>query len=197
MSQSNKGFLYSLDKSAVLTVIGILILFSMAILVTLIAPAYVDKSWTQPSSAYQKQMYEVADPNLYISTSMTGSDDLKLVYHVRDSFSLLAFSESETVRIIAPSSLEHYITKLGDENLKLTSRLLLLRKPGTDKDSMFDAAREAKSRSEILTLEWEKNHPNWKEQNLRRPRFEILELYAPHTMEAFVLAKQTGLLKTG
>lgn len=122
-----KDFLHSLDLSAVLTVIGVILLFSGAVIVTLIAPSYVDPTWTSPSSRYQVQMYEMADPHFYISSAGTGGQQLQFVQHLKKGYSLLAFQESETVKIKAPPELEKYITHVGDKTLKLTSRLLLLK----------------------------------------------------------------------
>ena len=73
--------IHPFEKSAVITVIGVILLFSTAVIVTLIAPRYVDSTWTSPTSAYQVQMYEVADPHIYISRSMSGSSEIQYVYH--------------------------------------------------------------------------------------------------------------------
>jgi cytochrome c oxidase cbb3-type subunit 2 len=120
-------FFHSLDLSAVLTVIGIIILFSAAIIVTLIAPQYVDPTWTSPASEYQVQMYEVSDPHFYISSAGLGGQELQFVNHIQSGDTLLAFRESEGLRIQAAPELEKYVTRLDDPELKLTSRLLLLR----------------------------------------------------------------------
>ncbi len=121
MSESSpKNFFLRIEKSAIITVIGIILLFSGAVIVTLIAPGYVDPTWTSPTSPYQVQMYEVSDPHLYISNSETYTSDLQFVYHLKKDYSLLAFQESETVRVLAPKELEAYVTKLGEKPLKLT-----------------------------------------------------------------------------
>lgn len=114
----------NIELSAVLTVLGIVFLFSFAVLVTLIAPTYVDPAWTTPSSAYQAQMYERSDPHFYISSGH--ADQLQYVHHLKEGISYLAFKESESLQIHAPKDLEQYITRTGD--LKLTNRLLLLKK---------------------------------------------------------------------
>jgi cytochrome c oxidase cbb3-type subunit 2 len=139
-------FLHSLDLSALATIIGILILFSGAVGVTLIAPNYIDTAWITPASEYQVQMYEVADPDFYIS-SLGGGQQLQFVHHVKNGYSLLSFSESETVKIEAPKDLEKYVTRLGNKKIKLTSRLLLLKeKPYTAKQGtvleLYDPVQE-------------------------------------------------------
>ncbi len=126
---SSNHWAYKIELSAILTIIGIILLFSGAVGVTLIAPSYIDPTWTQPTSQYQVQMYEVADPNIYLSTLRSDSTALQAVYHLKKDFTLLAFQESEALRFIAPPELEKYITKLGDQKLKLTSQLILLRRP--------------------------------------------------------------------
>lgn len=121
-------FVHQFELSALFTIIGIVVLFSGAVLVTLIAPNYVDQTWTQASSPYQVQMYEVSDPNFYISSAGSRGNALQYVYHLKQDYSLLAFQETLSTRITAPKELEKYITRQGDKELKLTSRLLLLRK---------------------------------------------------------------------
>lgn len=127
MNEQSKTLWETLDLSAIVTVIGIIILFSGAVIVTLIAPSYVDPSWTQASSPYQVQMYEISDPNFYISSAVTGGQHLQFVHHLKDGLSLLAFQESDALKIKASKELEKYVTKADDKVLKLTSKLLLLR----------------------------------------------------------------------
>lgn len=191
--KSIAAFLHSLDKSAILTIIGIILLFSCSIMVVLIAPRYVDPSWTSASSPYQVQMYEIADPNVYISSAVKGGSTLQSVYHLKNNFTLLAFHETETTRFVSAPALESYITRHGDPVLKLTSRLLLLRKPQSDKS--FDAVTLAdKVRGDAQTA-WEKKHPMWKEEGLFKPAFDILELYEPGGAEAFAVAPSEGSLE--
>ena len=102
MSDDKKGF-HRLEWSAVWTILGVILLFSSAIGVTLIAPEYIDPSWRQASSTYQVQMYEVSDPNVYVSTSSPGGWGLQYVYHLKEGFTLLSFQESPLVRIVAPN----------------------------------------------------------------------------------------------
>src|SRR5262249_44871541 len=109
------------------SIIGIVFLFSFSVVVVLIAPSYVDKTWTQPTSAYQVQIYEIADPNVFISGSMRPSQQVQTVNRLQEGFSLLAFQESESLKIKAPAELEKYVTRAKDPTLKLTSRLLLLK----------------------------------------------------------------------
>lgn len=131
----------SIETSAVLTVLGIILLFSTAVIVTLIAPSYIDPTWTKPTCSYQMQMYEIADPNFYISSTLRGGKELEYVNHLKRDFTLLAFQETETVRIVAPEHLSHYVTRYEDPILKLTSRLLLLREP-TNQEPLNDQVLE-------------------------------------------------------
>lgn len=127
MKEKISHFLHALDLSAYLTVIGIILLFSGAVAVTLIAPTYVDPTWTMPSSNYQVQMYEISDPDFYISSAGTGGQQLQFVHHLKDGYSLVAFKENEAFKIQAQPELERYVTREKDPKLKLTSRLLFLR----------------------------------------------------------------------
>jgi cytochrome c oxidase cbb3-type subunit II len=94
------NFFYRLEYSAIITVIGILLLFSTSIITILIAPRYIDTSWTTPSSPYQAQMYDVEDPNIYISNASSGGVDLQYVRHLKKDFTLLAFKETEELRLL-------------------------------------------------------------------------------------------------
>ena len=87
-----------LDKSALFTVVGILIFFSISVAITVVAPSHIDPSWTTPSSSYQEQMYEISDPHTYISTSATGNKDISVVYHMQKGKTLTAFQETEQQR---------------------------------------------------------------------------------------------------
>ncbi len=124
-----KSFWSSIELSALFTIIGIILLFSGAVIVTLIAPSLIDSTWTQPTTSYQVQMYEVSDPHFFISSSPLSPEELQAVYHLKNNFTLLAFQESETIKISAPQELEKYVTRYKDPTLKLTSKLLLLRRP--------------------------------------------------------------------
>lgn len=187
------GFIHDLDLSAIFTVIGIVILFSMSVIVVLLAPRYVDPTWTTPTCSYQVQMYEVADPNFYISSTNSTGTTLQFLYHLKKDYTLLAFHETETVLIVAPPELEKYITHAQEPVLKLTSSLLMLRKP--QKNERFDAiAAEAKIR-EKNQKDWEEQHPKWKEEGLSRPGFDIFELYIPEGDQLFALAPSEGQLE--
>lgn len=190
MSEEHKGnFFYNLEKSAVVTIIGVILLFSGAVIVTLIAPSLVDPTWTQPTSPYQVQMYEVADPSIYISAPQKGGGDLQFVYHVKNHDSLLAFQESTTVRFVAPPELESFVTKKDEKILKLTSQLMLLRKPvSSTAAGSFDGKQAADSLRTSLQSTWENEHPDWKKEGLFKPDFDIFELYIPEGQDAFVLA---------
>lgn len=127
---------HKIELSAILTFVGIVILFSGAVIVTLIAPTLIDSTWTMPTTPYQVQMYEISDPNFYISSSPLAPEEIQAVYHLKKDFTLLAFQESETVKIDAPPELEKYVTRHNDKKVKLTSRLFLLRrKKPTQPDS--------------------------------------------------------------
>ncbi|MCH9626892.1 MAG: hypothetical protein S4CHLAM2_05230 [Chlamydiales bacterium] len=178
MSDEKKG-MNRLEWSAVWTVIGVILLFSSAIAVTLIAPEYIDPSWKQASSTYQVQMYEVSDPNVYVSTSNPGGWGLEYVYHLKAGFTLLSFQESPLVRIVAPPELEAYVTRLGASTTTLTTRLLLLR------------PQEEKAHQKELQSEWKKEHPN--EDN--PPHFEVLELFDPQKKEAFAVTQTDGVVE--
>lgn len=177
---------HKIEKSAILTVIGILLLFSTAVIVTLLAPHHVDPTWTQPTTAYQTQMYEVSDPNLYISSA--SGNERQQVYHLKANYTLLAFQETELMRIVAPVELEKYITHTNEGKLKLTSRLLLLRTP---KEKVI----EAEALRSQLQSTWEKEHPAADKERLSKPTYEILELYAPNGNEAFVVASTDGIVE--
>jgi cytochrome c oxidase cbb3-type subunit 2 len=193
---SGKGYFYKVEKSALWTFIWIVVLFSFSVAIILIAPRHLDPSWTQSTSPYQVQMYEVSDPNLYISSGSVGDYDLQYVYHLINDFTLLAFIETDRVRIIAPSELEKYVTRHGESPLKLTSRLLLLRKPEQSQEkSVFNAVDAENQLRQELLAKWEKDHSDWKEKKLFKPVFEILELYDPQVAEAFSVAPPGFILE--
>lgn len=192
-NQSHHGFFHNLSMSALMTIIGIIVLFSCSIIVVLIAPRYVDPTWTTPSCSYQVQMYDISDPNLYISSATTGSSTLQFIYHIKKDFTLLLFHELENFRIVAPSTLEKYVTKNDEKVMKLTSQLLLLRKPQNNKD--FDAVGAAEKIRSDVQSEWERAHPKWEEEKLTKPHIEILELYVPGGVEAFALAPTDGMIE--
>jgi cytochrome c oxidase cbb3-type subunit II len=165
------------EKSSILMVIGIILLFSTAVIVTLIAPRYVDSTWTSPSSPYQVQMYEIEDPYVYISSRASGGQNLQYVHHLKQNFTLLAFRESPQLRILSTPDLEKYVTREGEE-LKLTSRLLLLREP----------EGEMQQRAERIQNEGT-------EREGVRVRHQILELYNPRLEDAFAINPSGGQLE--
>lgn len=187
MSDSHGGFFHKVELSAVLTVIGITILFLGAVILTLVVPEYVDTSWKTPSSPYQVQMYEVADPNVYIARASSTSDQLEFVHHLHDGYTLLAFHESPTTKIVAPKNLEKFITKDGEQTLKLTSKLLLLRRPTNSEG--FNAEASAKALKAKLQADNE-------EQGLEKIDFTILELYDPQVEEAFAAVRTQGIFES-
>lgn len=180
---------HKIELSALLTVLGVILLFSTAVTVVLISPSFVDPSWREPSSSYQVQIYEVSDPNFYIGKAMTGSSDLEFVNHIKKGYTLLAFHETPTLRIMAAQDLQKYVTMEKDPKLKLTSRLLLLRPPGKK------LQEEADKKQKELQGAWEKEHPKWKEEQKSPPYFEILELYEAEGDEAFAPAATDGIVE--
>lgn len=196
MSGKHNNFFYKIEWSAVITVISIILLFSSAVIVTLIVPGYMDSTWVQPTSSYQVQMYEVADPSIFISSLSSRSSELQSVYHLKNEETLLAFKESKTVRIVAPPQLRRYITLYGEKRLKLTSRLALLRKPKPAPiGSNFDAVKEADNLRQYLQDEWEGKNPNWKQEGLQKSAFDILEMFEPQGGEAFAVAATDRILE--
>jgi len=170
---------YNIEKSALITFVGIVLLFSFSTAIVVIAPRHIDPTWTEPTSRYQVQMYEIADPNIYIGNPVNGGYDLQFVYHLKDQFTLLAFEESEFTKIMAPGDLKKYVTAYKDPVLKLTANLNLLRKPEKE---MLTKSEELKKQ---FQAEWIANHPNWKDEKLLIPNFEIYELYKPLESFAF------------
>jgi cytochrome c oxidase cbb3-type subunit II len=175
--------LEKLEWSIVWTICGVALLFSTAIAVTLIAPSYIDPTWKQPSSLYQVQMYEVSDPNVYVSTANPVGAALQYVYHLKEGFTLLSYQESELMRILAPPSLEKYVTRFKNSELHLTTHLLLLRPP------LDLSAADALQKE--LQQTWRASHP----EKEFFPRYEILELFDPGKPEAFAITENDGVLE--
>lgn len=196
MSNDHNSFFYNIEKSAVVTFIGIVFLFSFSIAIILIAPRHVDPTWTQPTSPYQVQMYEVSDPHLYISSSPLKDNNLQFVYHLKSGYTLLAFNEGPLVRIVAPPELEKYITHHNEKTMKLTSRLLLLREPqAPSKESAFDAKAAAAKIEKEFQGQWNKDHPKGKEEQEARPAIAVLEMYEHPGKEAFALGPTDALVE--
>lgn len=196
MSEQDEDFMHKVDKSAVITIIGIILLFSSAVIVTLLAPRHIDSTWTQPTSTYQVQMYEVADPSLYISSLRSDSSELQSVYHLKRDYSLLAFHEAETVRIVAPDELKKYVTRYNESTLKLTSRLMMLRTPKPALKGMpFDGAKASLEMRLDLQKQWERENPNWQEEGLQKPAFDFLELFEIDGNEAFAIASTDRIIE--
>jgi cytochrome c oxidase cbb3-type subunit 2 len=167
------------EWSAILTVLGVLALFSTAIIVILWAPEHIDPSWKQASSPYQAQMYEISDPRVYMSTSSPRRWGLQTVYHMQEGLTLSLFQESELFRIMASEDLQPYITRWNDSKLKLTSRVLFLRKP--QNSQLLEVFRDH------LKKEWRK------ERKEDPPFFEIFELSEPQKSEGFAVAESDGI----
>lgn len=173
-------FIHTLDLSALLTIIGIILLFSTAVGVTLIAPGHVDPTWTAPSSDYQVQMYEIEDPNVYISSASPHTADLQYVHHLKQDFTLMTFRESDIVRIISSPELEHFITRYDEATLKLTSKLLLLRDPEGEMEKKADQVRKEIQQSQSDSL---------------KIHYRIMELYDPNIQEAFSVSTTGEILQ--
>ncbi|MDR3625098.1 MAG: cbb3-type cytochrome c oxidase subunit II [Chlamydiales bacterium] len=187
MKEHSKGFFSKVEKSLLITVVGVFLLFSLAIGVVLIAPGYVDPSWIEPSSYYQKQMYEVADPNVFLNAAHPGEETLQFVLCLTDNYSLLSFEEAENVRIITSNaSLEKFITKINETPLKLTSKLLLLRSP---EEGGKESEAQAKALQAKLQEEWLKKHKDVADVHASMPYFTILELYVPGGTQCFAIAE--------
>lgn len=185
----HSNFVHKLDRSAILTIAGIIFLFSFSVIVVLIAPRFIDSTWTSPSSPFQVQMYEIVDPNYYMSSASTGGQDLQYVNHLKKDFTLLSFKEVGNLRIIAPQELEKYITYYADSGLKLTSRLLLLREP---EGEMVARSEELQKK---LQQDWLDFHAHVTPEKLSKIKFQIVELYDPQVDEAFSLDSSGGILQ--
>ncbi len=156
-------------------------------------PRYIDPSWKNPTSPYQVQMYEVADPHVYISSAKSGGYNIQYVYHLVNDFTLLSFNDTNQVHIVTSPELEKYVKREGDKNTKLTSKLLLLRVPQETQESQvtkstFNAFQLAEKLQKDLQSKWVEENPDWKENEEAKPEFEILELYEPTDEFAFALA---------
>lgn len=142
MDVRKPNFFHRANYSAIWTVLGVLFLFAISIAITMVAPHHVDLSWTQPSSAYQVLMYEVVDPNLYINAAAKSGLQQQFICHLKNNYTLSAFVETARIKIIAPPELEFIVTKEGDPYLKLTSRLLFLKKELQNKAQEEDFLHE-------------------------------------------------------
>lgn len=160
--------MYKVELSAWITLIGIILLFSTSILVVLVAPYFVEKAWIEPTSQYQVQMYEISDPATFISALGPMGQTLQYVHHLKQDESLLAFQESEAFKILAPPDLEKYVTRTKDKELKLTTRMLLLRRPSRE------------------TLQ---------AHGMKAESFDVYEIFDPQKSEAFSIASPDTILE--
>jgi len=188
-SPPHSRFVYKLDRSAIMMIVGVILLFSTSIIVTLVAPRFVDSTWTSPSSPYQVQMYEIQDPNVYLSSVATGGNELQYVHHLKQDFTLLSFKESENLRFVSPSELESFITRFEEKTLKLTSRLLMLREPEGDMVAEADKLRQTLQKKRPL------EQGKIPQMGLDKVNYQILELYDPQVTEAFSLEQMGGILQ--
>jgi cytochrome c oxidase cbb3-type subunit II len=192
MKASFVHFMHSFEKSTLLLIIGIVVLFSTSISVILIAPRYIDTTWTSPSSPYQVQMYEIADPNFYMSSASSGGKELQYVHHLKNHFTLLAFKESENIRFVAPEELKKYITEYKHHDLRLTSRLLLLRDP---EGTMIEEADKLQKTLQVGNDKKENEKEKDSDKKKEKIAFQILELYDPKVEEAFSIDLSGGILQ--
>lgn len=187
--QPHTHFVHKLDRSAIMMIAGIILLFSTSIIVVLVAPRFIDLTWTSPSSSYQVQMYEVEDPNYYMSSTSTKGHELQYVHHLKQDFTLLAFKEFENLRLVTSQELEKYITHYQEPELKLTSRLLMLRDP----------EGEMLTRAENFQKKLQQNGQEQRDQSSRgevsKIQYQILELYDPQVSEAFSFDTSGGILQ--
>lgn len=207
-------FVHNLDRSAVLTIIGVIFLFSFSIVVVLIAPRHVDSTWTSPSSPYQVQMYEIVDPNYYMSSASSGGNELQYVHHIKQDFTLLSFKELGNLRIIAPPQLQKYVTHINEPELRLTSRLLLLRDPEGEMIAQAEHLQKKLQQDEISKsvdhdAEIKHEQGNMRQENptqqvslshnenmnVGKIQYQILELYDPQVKEAFSFDTSGGILQ--
>jgi cytochrome c oxidase cbb3-type subunit 2 len=186
MSGDKNSIVYKINTSAILTVIGVILLFSTAIIVTLLAPAFTEKEWIKPSSEYQMQMYEIADPHVYISNQGYDKQNIQMVNHLKSGMTLQSFSERKISRIVAPKELEKYISRFGESKLLLTPRLLFLREP--EKSDSFDALTAANTLRTSLQATDAK-------QGKDKLDYMVLELYEANKNEAFSLGTTDGILE--
>lgn len=180
MNEEKENIFDRIEWSAIFTVAGIFLLFVGALIVTLWAPRFVDSTWTNPSSYYQVQMYEVADPDLYVSSTVTGGSVLQFVHHLKNQQTVLAFQESKTLRIISAPDLEHYVTRFEDDQLKLTCKLMMLREPV---DGAIEMASSLKASLQ-------------KSAETGKIDYQILELYIPEEEESFSVARTDGVYES-
>lgn len=185
------GPLDKVERSVVLTVLGITLLFALSIAVVLVAPTWTNKEWTEPVSEYQRQMYEVADPNVYISVLASEGKELQNVTHLKQGENYSAYVEGNLLVIVAPENLKKYVTRLGDKTLKLSSKVLFLREPiNSIEFSAFDAAEiEREKRAHDL----ERGLSTFERRKNPVPKIKVLELYDPNKESAFCLSENDGI----
>lgn len=173
----------SIETSARWTILGIVLLFALSIVAVIISPQLTERSWVTPASAYQRLMFELADPNVYLSPTDSHGEKMHTLYHLHAKSVPLAFIESEEEAIFAPPELQSYVTKVG-EPIRLTRRLLLLRElRGAAMQEESEAARW------LRTKEY-----TWKQQKEGvMPRYRALELYDPGVEATFSIADSDGL----
>ncbi|MDA8773820.1 cbb3-type cytochrome c oxidase subunit II [Chlamydiia bacterium] len=123
-----RRFLHRLQSSIVVIIATIALIFSTALIVTVVIPQITSTQWRKPASDYQRQVYEIADNVTHMATIFPYGDVLQPVYRLKKGTIPCAYIESETLNIIAQPELQQYITKDG-EDIILTSRLLVLQYP--------------------------------------------------------------------
>lgn len=181
-----------IETSAILTVVGILLLFGSAVGTILIAPNFVDRSWVEPTSPFQVQMYEEADPYFYIGRSSRGIDSLEYVHHLKAGHTLLAFQENEELQIQAPLELQEYVTHAGEEPVKLTSRLLMLRPLADAKKGAVKTGESPLTPPKDISEAPIEELPG--EPAKTSDRKQVMELYEIDLPEAFAVASSDDFL---
>lgn len=166
-----------IERSAKITAAGIGALFLLSVVAVLISPHLTENSWVDPVCSYQKQMYEVADPNVYLTTATTGSQQIHTLYHLHDKSLPLAFIEQENEAIFSEESLRPYITSPGMP-IRLTHRLLLLKEMDLSENSaLVEKAKRWKERQEAKSTE----------------RVRAFLLYDPGVDSTFTVADSDGI----
>ena len=188
MKQFRQDLGHKVEHSFWGTFIGIFLFFCCAIAITLVVPPLVDPTWSENTSHYQKQLYELGDPRVFISNSVTGNYDLQFVAYMEAGKTLSAFIEGEHSRIVAPEPLKKYISKENGP-IHLTNKILFLRQPSPSfKDEVERLQGELKK---AFTEE----KPNWKEKGMTLPIFQVMELYDSGLKEGFSTSATEGALE--
>lgn len=166
------------EGSLKMTIAIVAAFFLLSITIVLISPRFVDESWMSPSSSYQVQLYEELDPNLFISSNL----QVQRVFNGKTHF---AYVNTPHMELKGDSELEKYITK-EDEPLKLTKRLLLLKKTEEGKYDLYDPQKEV---AYILSNS-DGNVENWSDEEgvlyVKNPQEYLGDLKQFHTRKELI-----------